>query len=174
MVIPKDLPISLGFQPGTTHLIVGNHFNTKCILRALFSNCHIVTVGYLEAIVRAAKRSNGQSRFYLRSSPLEIDFYSAWPNPSAFLSHNLLRPDSRRHHLFEGWTFLFADEHDEDFPVFAEIIQQAGGIPGFLSAQDRPEVDLVAFGQKYRTVQNVCLIQDLSWNTVLTYKINMA
>jgi hypothetical protein len=177
MNVPSDLPIGLGFDAGrTTHFIVGSHPNTICVIQALMANCHIVTLAYLEAVIDAARRPNAQSGDSISPSPLEINFNAAWPNPDAFLRHPSFA-QSRRHlafWAFRGWTFVFARDQYEDFPILKNIIMRAGGSIRLLDSNERPEVDVAAFGQRWSRELNVCVYRDECWEEAFTERVSAA
>jgi hypothetical protein len=177
MNIPSDLPIGLGFDAGrTTHLIVESHPNTICVIQALMANCHIVTLAYLGAVIDAARRPNAQLGDSISPSPLEIDFNAAWPNPDAFLRHPFFAQSSRQlaFWAFQGWTFVFARDQCEYFPILKNIIERAGGGIHLLESGERPEVDVVAFGQRYSRERNVCVYRDECWEEAFTDRVSAA
>jgi hypothetical protein len=52
-------------------------------------------------------------------------------------------------------------------PILKNIIMRAGGSISLLDSDERPEVDIVAFGQRYSREQNVCVYRDKCWEEAL-------
>jgi hypothetical protein len=50
--------------------------------------------------------------------------------------------------------------------------ERAGGSISLLDSDERPEVDVVAFGQRYSREQNVCVYRDECWEAVFTDRVS--
>jgi nibrin-like protein len=100
----------------TTH-VVQNKRNTAKGLQALINGKYIVQDSYINALVYAATPSDLENLESL--SPLEEDFYAAWPDPRLHFPPAgkepiqrpaaAFAPNPTRLYVFEGFTFVFCD-----------------------------------------------------------------
>ncbi|KAE8363140.1 hypothetical protein BDV27DRAFT_11127 [Aspergillus caelatus] len=100
----------------TTHVVQSKR-NTAKGLQALVNGKYIVANSYINALVYAATPSDLENLESL--SPLEVDFDSAWPDPTKHLPPpgkelvhrpaEAFAPIPDRVNLFEGYTFVFGD-----------------------------------------------------------------
>jgi len=107
----------------TTHVIAASR-NVPKGLRALVNAKYLVSQGFIDAIEYAATASAETG-----ISPLEEDFEGNWPNamdyvpPPGTEPHprpaELFKPGGMRRHLFDGFTFIFADarQHENLSPL---------------------------------------------------------
>ncbi|KAE8387020.1 hypothetical protein BDV23DRAFT_131898 [Aspergillus alliaceus] len=100
----------------TTHVVQSKR-NTAKGLQALVNGKYIVANSYIDALVYAATPSDLENLESL--SPLEVDFDSAWPDPTEHLPPpgkelvprpaESFAPNPDRANLFEDYTFIFGD-----------------------------------------------------------------
>jgi hypothetical protein len=57
-------------------------------------------------------------------------------------------------------------------PILKNIIMRAGGSISLLDSDERPEVDIVAFGQRYSREQNVYVYRDKCWEEAFTDRVS--
>lgn len=104
------------YMVDTTH-VVSTKRNTAKGLQALINGKYIVTETYIDALVYATTPENLDELESL--SPLEEDFNANWPNALEHLPAKSKEPSDRppeyfapnteRHNVFEGYTFVFLD-----------------------------------------------------------------
>jgi hypothetical protein len=100
----------------TTHVVQSKR-NTAKGLQALINGKYIVQNSYIDALVYATTPTDLEND--ASASPLELDFDSAWPDPTEHLPPAANEPISRpaaafapnpsRVNVFEGYTFVFGD-----------------------------------------------------------------
>jgi len=107
----------------TTHVVASTR-NVPKGLRGLVNARYLVSQDFIDAIESAATASAETG-----VSPLEEDFEGKWPNamdyvpPPGTEPHprpaELFKPDDTRRHLFDGFTFIFADarQHENLSPL---------------------------------------------------------
>ncbi|KAI0190819.1 hypothetical protein F4808DRAFT_465576 [Astrocystis sublimbata] len=103
--------------PLTTH-VVSKKRNTPKGLQALINGKHIVSDGFVEAIVNAASPETSDDG--VTTSSLEQDFDANWPDPMRYLpppgeepiprQPESFAPNPARIKIFEGYTFIFYQE----------------------------------------------------------------
>ena len=116
----------------TTH-VVSTKRNTAKGLQALINGQYIVTETYIDALVYATTPENLDELESL--SPLEEDFNANWPNALEHLPAKSKEPSDRppeyfapnteRHNVFEGYTFVFLD--NIQFTTLQDPIGNGGG-----------------------------------------------
>ena len=116
----------------TTH-VVSTKRNTAKGLQALINGKYIVTETYIDALVYATTPENLDELESL--SPLEEDFNTNWPNALEHLPAKSKEPSDRppeefapnteRHNVFEGYTFVFLDT--TQFATLQDPIGNGGG-----------------------------------------------
>jgi nijmegen breakage syndrome protein 1 len=112
----------------TTH-VVAKKRNTPKGLQALIGGKYIVLDSFVDALVAAATRVEGES------APLENDFEAHFPNSLEYLPPKGLEPtqrhesayapDSARQDMFAGYTFVFYNKTQYD--GLSRPIQEGGG-----------------------------------------------
>jgi len=107
----------------TTHVVASTR-NVPKGLRALVNARYLVSQGFIDSI-----ESNATASAETGISPLEEDFEGKWPNAKDYVPPpgtephprpaELFKPDEARRHLFEGFTFIFADarQHENLSPL---------------------------------------------------------
>jgi hypothetical protein len=89
------------------------------VLQGLLAGAHIVTSGFLNAVISAGALQDASDENY-KASKLEEDFQTWWPNEREYIPpvgtepvpqpEQLLEPDEQRSELFSGLTFVFLNE----------------------------------------------------------------
>ncbi|KAJ5389022.1 uncharacterized protein N7496_000090 [Penicillium cataractarum] len=112
-----DIKTIIPYLVGQTTHVVQSKRNTAKGLQALINGKYIVQNSYIDALVYATTPSDLEND--ASASPLEIDFDSAWPDPTEHLPPAGNEPISRpaaafapnpsRLNVFEGYTFVFGD-----------------------------------------------------------------
>ncbi|KAB8201489.1 hypothetical protein BDV34DRAFT_170411 [Aspergillus parasiticus] len=112
-----DIKTIIPYVVGKTTHVVQSKRNTAKGLQALVNGKYIVANSYIDALVYAATPSDLENLESL--SPLEVDFDSAWPDPTEHLPPpgkelvhrpaEAFAPIPDRVNLFEGYTFVFGD-----------------------------------------------------------------
>ncbi|KAE8355712.1 hypothetical protein BDV28DRAFT_128466 [Aspergillus coremiiformis] len=112
-----DIKTVIPYVAGKTTHVVQSKRNTAKGLQALVNGKYIVANSYIDALVYAATPSDLENLESL--SPLEVDFESAWPDPTEHLpppgKELVLRPaesfapNPDRVNLFEDYIFVFGD-----------------------------------------------------------------
>lgn len=132
LVRQKLEPIDVKFlaeynHTNTTH-VVSKKRNTSKVLQALINGKYIVYEAFLEAVIEAATpQPDGNGA---ETSPLEEDVDGNWPDAMQYLPprtdtpgndqpDDSFRPDERRREIFDGYTFVFYEEHryEDLFPA---------------------------------------------------------
>lgn len=113
-----DIKISHEYNIRYTTHVVSKKRNTPKGLQALINGRCIVTDGFVDAIIAAARRPEDGDPS--SPSPLELDFDANWPNPLEYLPPrggepverptDAYAPDAGRQDVFEGYTFIFYDK----------------------------------------------------------------
>ncbi|KAE8374150.1 DNA damage response protein RcaA [Aspergillus bertholletiae] len=112
-----DIKTIIPYIVDKTTYVVQSKRNTAKGLQALVNGKYIVANSYVDALVYAATPSDLENLESL--SPLEVDFESAWPDPTEHLPPpgkelvhrpaEAFAPIPDRVNLFEGYTFVFGD-----------------------------------------------------------------
>jgi hypothetical protein len=112
-----DIKTIIPYLVGQTTHVVQSKRNTAKGLQALINGKFIVQNSYIDALVYATTPTDLENE--ASASPLEIDFDSAWPDPTEHLPPAGNEPISRpaaafapnpsRLNVFEGYTFVFGD-----------------------------------------------------------------
>lgn len=112
-----DIKTIIPYVVGQTTHVVQSKRNTAKGLQALINGKYIVQNSYIDALVYAATPTDLEND--ASASPLELDFDSAWPDPTEHLPPPGNEPVSRtaatfapnpsRLNVFEGYTFVFGD-----------------------------------------------------------------
>lgn len=113
----QDIKTVIPYVVGKTTHVVQNKRNTAKGLQALINGKYIVRDSYIDALVYAATPSDLENLESL--SPLEEDFYAAWPDPGLHFPPAgkepvqrpaaAFAPNPTRLYVFEGLTFVFCD-----------------------------------------------------------------
>ncbi|PYH91209.1 hypothetical protein BO71DRAFT_452251 [Aspergillus ellipticus CBS 707.79] len=112
-----DIKTIIPYVVGQTTHVVQSKRNTAKGLQALVNGKFIVQESYIDSLVYAATPSDLENLESL--SPLEADFDAAWPDARKHLPppgkevtqrpKEAFAPDPMRIDIFEGYTFIFAD-----------------------------------------------------------------
>ncbi|KAF3385590.1 hypothetical protein F1880_001761 [Penicillium rolfsii] len=112
-----DIKTIIPYVVGQTTHVVQSKRNTAKGLQALINGKYIVQDSYIDALVYATTPTDLENE--ASASPLELDFDSAWPDPTEHLPPPGNEPVSRpaaafapnpsRLNVFEGYTFVFGD-----------------------------------------------------------------
>lgn len=112
-----DVKTIIPYLVGKTTHVVQSKRNTAKGLQALINGKYIVQNSYIDALVYATTPTDLENE--ASASPLELDFDSAWPDPTEHLppagNEPISRPaaafapNSSRLNIFEGYTFVFGD-----------------------------------------------------------------
>ena len=112
-----DIKTVIPYLVGQTTHVVQSKRNTAKGLQALINGKYIVENSYIDALVYASTPTDLGNDASL--SPLELDFESAWPDPTEHLPPAgnepvsrpaaAFAPDPGRGNVFEGYTFVFGD-----------------------------------------------------------------
>jgi hypothetical protein len=102
----------------TTHVVAATR-NVPKGLRALVNARYLISQEFIDALELAATASAETG-----ISPLEEDFEGKWPNAMDYVPPpgtepvprpaELFKPDEARRHLFDGFTFIFADARQHE------------------------------------------------------------
>lgn len=114
---PLDIKTIIPYLVEHTTHVVQSKRNTAKGLQALINGKYIVQSSYIDALVYATSPSDLENEESL--SPLEIDYESAWPDPTEHLpppgnepvsrASAAFAPNPARVNVFEGYTFVFGD-----------------------------------------------------------------
>lgn len=130
-----DIKIIQSYIIGDTTYVVSSKRNTAKCLQALINGKHIVTEGFLDALEMAAS-SPGPADDGTTPLPsqLEQDIDGSWPNAMEYLPGpakepiprpaELFAPDPKRLSMFDGYTFVFADQ--TQFDSLQSIVTNGG------------------------------------------------
>lgn len=112
-----DIKTIIPYLVGQTTHVVQSKRNTAKGLQALINGKYIVQNSYIDALIYATTPTDFEND--ASASPLELDFDSAWPDPTEHLPPAGNEPISRpaeafapkpsRLNVFEGYTFVFGD-----------------------------------------------------------------
>jgi len=148
----------------TTH-VVSSKRNLPKVLSGLTAGKHIVTTGFLDAVLKAAKNSIDANNTY-EPSKLEEDFDTWWPKEKEYIPpigaepvpqpQEKLEPDAARSEVFSGLMFIFLD--DGQYNSLLEPITGGGGKallyavrPGETTVQEYVDFVHSVAGKKRRT-----------------------
>lgn len=157
---PLDIKILSPFVAGQSTHVVADKRNTPKGLQALVNAKHIVTDGFVDAIVRAASPGSldGTDPDVLLPSPLEKDFDKNWPEELDYLppigrepvprGRELFTPNQERREIFVGYTFVFCDE--AQFDTLQPCITDGGGKPLYFPVETGKSTakEVAAFAKK--------------------------
>jgi len=114
-----DIKIQIPYIIDSTTHVVSSKRNVPKGLQALINGRYIVKDGFVDAVVAAVTPRNGGQSDGHGLTPLEEDFDGNWPDASKFLPPagnepvprppELFAPNYERIHIFNGYTFIFAD-----------------------------------------------------------------
>lgn len=134
---PLDIKTLIPFVAGQSTHTVADKRNTPKGLQALVNAKHIVTDGFIDAIVRAASPGSldGVDPDAPSPSLLEIDFDGAWPQELDYLppigrepvprGRDFYVPSEVRREIFSDYKFIFCDE--AQFDTLQPCITDGGG-----------------------------------------------
>ncbi|KAF7714004.1 Uncharacterized protein PECH_000549 [Penicillium ucsense] len=137
-----DIKTIIPYLVGQTTHVVQSKRNTAKGLQALINGKYIVQHSYIDALVYATTPTDLGNDASL--SPLELDFDSAWPDPTEHLPPAgnepvgrpaaAFAPDPARVNVFEGYTFIFGDA--SQFDNLQEAINNGQGKALFYQIKD--------------------------------------
>ncbi|KAF1941554.1 hypothetical protein EJ02DRAFT_455073 [Clathrospora elynae] len=129
-----DIKTTIDFQFDRTTHVVSAKRNLPKVLSGLTSGKHIVTTGFLDAVLGVATTSVDEEENYVPSK-LEEDFDTWWPAekdhiPAAGAEpvarpQEMLLPDTSRSEVFSGLTFIFLN--DGQYSSLLDPVTGGGG-----------------------------------------------
>ncbi|KAK6521341.1 hypothetical protein TWF506_001564 [Arthrobotrys conoides] len=127
------------FLPGKTTVAVVTKRNLPVSLRALINGAWVVTSDFVDAIVTAATKVEGDD-----DSPLEKDIVANWPDPLNFLpppgqepnpkAPEYFKPNPKRKTMFEKWVVVCCTQQHMD--IFTGPITDGGGKTDLFSLRE--------------------------------------